>query len=460
MKRFILLMLLIVSLTVFISCNKKDSENDSKENISESVDELNIDIEKTAIEFVQDLVNDKYDDAYNNYNFTVAMKNAINPDELKRIMDEFRKAYGEFVKIIDTNESKKGAFDIIAVTCEFEKSNMNLNVVFDSDKKITGFHYTNAENTKESDTSNEKMPSNIEEVEVTVGEGEWKLPGTLTRPKGKGPFPVVVLIHGSGPNDRDETVGPNKPFRDIAWGLASKEIAVLRYEKRTKEHMNKMMPIMNEITVKEEIIDDALSAIKLLRSNEKIDKKRIYMLGHSLGGYTLPRIGVKDKDIAGFIILAGSTRPMEDLIVEQMEYIYSLDGNLSEDEKSTIKTLKAAQIKIKSPELNENTDSKELMGINAKYWLDLRNYNPTELVKELKRPILVLQGERDYQVTMVDFNNWKEALKDNVNSSFISYEKLNHIFMTGEGKATPTEYYEKGNVSKEVIEDISNWINK
>lgn len=460
MKKYILLMLLIVSLTVFISCNKKDSENDSKENISESVDELNIDIEKTAIEFVQDLVNDKYDDAYNNYDFTVTMKNAINPDALKKIMDEFKKAYGEFVKIIDTNESKKGAFDIIAVTCEFEKSNMNLNVVFDSDKKIAGFHYTNAENTKESDTSNEKMPSNIEEVEVTVGEGEWKLPGTLTLPKGKGPFPVVVLIHGSGPNDRDETVGPNKPFRDIAWGLASKEIAVLRYDKRTKEYANKMMAIMNEITVKEEIIDDALSAIKLLRSNEKIDKSKIYVLGHSFGGYTLPRIGVKDKDIAGFIIFAGETRPMEDLIVEQMEYIYSLDGNLSEDEKSTINTLKAAQKKIKSPQLNEKTDSKELMGINAKYWLDLRDYSPTNLVKELKRPILILQGERDYQVTMVDFNNWKEALKDNVNVSFISYEKLNHIFMTGEGKATPTEYYEKGNVSKEVIEDISNWIKK
>src|SRR5437868_1155092 len=72
----------------------------------------------------------------------------------------------------------------------------------------------------------------FDEREVTVGKGEWELPGTLGLPKGSGPFPAVVLVQGSGPQDRDETMGVNKPFQDIAWGLASNGIAVLRYDKR------------------------------------------------------------------------------------------------------------------------------------------------------------------------------------------------------------------------------------
>ena len=100
------------------------------------------------------------------------------------------------------------------------------------------------------------------EKDFTVGTGEWRLPGTLTLPVGvTKPLPALVLVHGSGPNDRDETILANKPFRDLAWGLASKGIAVLRYEKRTKEYATKLRAAgIRDLTVKEETIDDALSA--------------------------------------------------------------------------------------------------------------------------------------------------------------------------------------------------------
>src|SRR6185369_4322477 len=94
------------------------------------------------------------------------------------------------------------------------------------------------------------VPSMFREQELTVGAGtEWALPATLTLPTGTGPFPAVVLVHGSGPNDRDETIGPNKPFQDLAQGLASQGIAVLRYEKRTKQHPVAMGLLLGNLTV-------------------------------------------------------------------------------------------------------------------------------------------------------------------------------------------------------------------
>src|SRR5206468_7944705 len=111
-------------------------------------------------------------------------------------------------------------------------------------------------------------PEAFSEREVTVGEGEWKLPGTLTLPKGDGPFPAAVLVHGSGSHDRDETIGPNKTFRDLAWGLSSRGIAVLRYEKRNHVHGEKMVKLIDKMTINDEAIDDAVAAVGLLRKTE------------------------------------------------------------------------------------------------------------------------------------------------------------------------------------------------
>jgi dienelactone hydrolase len=189
--------------------------------------------------------------------------------------------------------------------------------------------------------------SKFEEKEIQIGKGIWQLPGTLSLPKGAGPFPVVILVHGSRPNDGDETIGPNKPFRDLAHGLASRGIAVLRYEKRTEQHPVVMAMSVNNITVKEETIDDAVAAVEVLASEKKIS--RIFVLGHSLGGMLLPRIGKAAPKVAGFISLAGSTRPLEDLVLEQTKYI--LDGK----DQDKLREIERQVAKVKSPKLSENT---------------------------------------------------------------------------------------------------------
>ena len=310
-------------------------------------------------------------------------------------------------------------------------------------------------------------PAKFEETEVTVGSGDWTLPGTLTMPKGAGPFPALVLVHGSGPNGRDEELGPNKPFKDLAWGLASRGIAVLRYDKRSKVYQAKILAdakLEATMTVKEETIDDALAAAALLEKTKGIDHKRVFILGHSLGGFLMPRIAVAAKPlkIAGFISMAGLTRPLDDTILRQMAYLYGLAGSaVSEEDKKKLEALKSEVAKIKALTDADRNSTTKLMGAMPAYWLDVRGYNPPETAKSVAKPMLILQGGRDYQVTTEDLENWKKALGGRKDVEFHLYPKLNHLFFEGEGMITPLEYMQKhGSVAPYVIDDIANWISK
>lgn len=299
------------------------------------------------------------------------------------------------------------------------------------------------------------------EQQVTVGAGtEWALPATLTLPKGKGPFPAVVLVHGSGPNDRDETLGPNKPFQDLAWGLSSQGIAMLRYDKRTFAHRGKLATLPN-LTVKEETIDDALAAVALLQHTPDIDPKKIFVLGHSLGGMLVPRIGLADKTgIAGFVIFAGATRPLEDEWVRQYEYLYGLDGQVTAKEQAAIDDYKRQATRIKQLTAADASRKELLLYVPPSYWLDLKEYSPPTTALKLKQPLLILEGERDYNVTMDAFRDWQQALAKRANTSFKSYPKLDHLFLEGTGPATDADYARPRNIPKYVIDDIAAWIKK
>ncbi len=270
-----------------------------------------------------------------------------------------------------------------------------------------------------------------------------------------------MLVHGSGPQDRDETIGPNKPFRDLAWGLASQGVAVLRYEKRTKAHAEQFTPEMvARITVQEEVIDDALAAVRLLRQTPEIDPDCIYVLGHSLGATLAPRIGQQDPAIAGLIVMAWMTRPLEDTILDQYTYIYSLSGPLTDGQKAELEQLKAKVARVKDPNLSDQVPAKDLpLDLHPAYWLALRGYQPAEVAKSLGMRIFVLQGGRDYQVTAAgDFPAWQKALGNKRNARLKLYPKLFHLFIEGEGPSTPQEYLVEGHVSTEVIQDIADWI--
>lgn len=182
------------------------------------------------------------------------------------------------------------------VTCTFVRASLDVNVVFNATGEIASLTITPVRAVeRQANAAYEPppyaRPERFQEHEVQIAHGRWVLPGTLSTPHGDGPFAAVVLVHGSGPQDRDETIPPNKPFRDLAWGLASQGIAVLRYEKRTKAYAASLKSEVNTFTVKEEVIDDAVEAVACLRERPEIDARRIFVLGHSLGGFLAPRIG-------------------------------------------------------------------------------------------------------------------------------------------------------------------------
>lgn len=298
-------------------------------------------------------------------------------------------------------------------------------------------------------------PTQYTETDVAVITGRWELGGTLLLPTSDELVPAVVIVHGSGPQDRDATIyGINKPYRDLAEGLASNGVAVLRYDKRTFVYGVDMADDYVYATIQEETIDDALSAIELLRNTPGIDPDRIYVAGHSLGGMIAPEIARQDGHLAGIIIMAGNSRPLVDLTLEQLDYLGSLPVNNNAAGRAALDEMRVDMQAIQA--LTAESDPNQfLFGAYITYWLDLNAHNQVETAQALNIPILVLQGERDYQVTMTDFEIWRAALPD---ATFISYPALNHMFLAGEGMSTPAEYAVAGHIPEEVITDIVDWI--
>jgi dienelactone hydrolase len=400
--------------------------------------------------------------------FDATMLKVFGPDKIEAMWAKQLPAQvGAFKQQGPARREQLQGYEIVLITCSFEKALLDARVVFDKEGKIAGLNFVPPAPPAKYEPPAYADPAKFEETEVTVGSGEWALPGTLAMPKGQGPFPAVVLVHGSGPNDRDETLGPNKPFKDLAWGLATRGIAVLRYEKRSKVYGKKIVAdpkLEAMMTVKDETIDDALLAAALLQKTKGIDPKHVFILGHSLGGFLLPRIALaaEPKKIAGFISMAGLTRPLDDTIIRQMTYLYGLAGNtLSDEDRKRLQDIKDAVAKVKALTDADKGSTTKLLGAMPAYWLDLRGYDPAETAKSVKAPMLFLQGERDYQVQTVDLENWKKALGSRRDVEFHLYAKLNHLFYEGEGVLVPLEYMQKhGSVAPYVVDDIASWIGK
>lgn len=391
--------------------------------------------------------------------FASPMQAALSLEKLAGVWDTIQTQAGGFVKRTGSRAEVRGTYTVVIVTCDFERNKVEMVATIDGAGEIAGLQARPVQPAATYAPPAYAHAAAFTEREVTVGSGEWVLPGTLTMPAGAGPFPAVVLVHGSGPNDRDETFGPNKTFKDLALGLGSRGVAVLRYDKRTKVYGAKIATL-NPFTLKGESIDDALLAVASLRKEAGIDATRIFVLGHSLGGTAAPRIGAADSGIAGLIMFAGAVRPLEQSIVEQMQYLADADGVISEAEQRALEGSLKLKDTVGKLTAADMTSTASIGGAPASYWLDLRGYDPAALAATLKQRLLVLQGGRDYQVTVPDFERWKTALAKHPAAEFTLYPALNHLFLPGQGKSLPPEYLVPGHVPVDVIDDIAAWVKK
>jgi dienelactone hydrolase len=413
---------------------------------------------ETLIDLAKAFINqmNKGDFAAATQPFDAAMREVMPQEKLRETWQGLIGQVGAYKQQVGARTEKAQGYDIVLVTCEFAQTKLDVKVVFDGRKQIGGLFFLPAQTAQEYTSAPYVKPGSFRAQEVTVGAGEWALPGTLALPQGPGPFPALVLVHGSGPQDRDETIGPNKPFRDLAEGLASQGIAVLRYEKRTKIYGTKLVAL-KRFTVNDETVDDAVAAVTLLQKTPGIDHKRIFVLGHSLGGMILHRVVHGAPQVRGLIAMAGATRPLDEIVLEQTTYIAGLNGPLSDADKAKIEALKKDLARLNAPNIADTPDAL-IMGAPVCYWLDLRKINPPQEARALSQPLLILQGGKDYQVTEQDYANWKAALSGRKDVAFKFYPNLFHLFMPGH--KTPADYEQPGHVEQIVVSDIAGWIHE
>jgi len=383
--------------------------------------------------------------------------------EIRAGWDQVVANNGALARVAGTRRVRSGRYDAVLVRCDFARATIDVKLVFDADGKIGGLWYLPSGDAADYGAPDAPSPAaaapppGVRELEVVVGADPWKLPGTLALPAGgDGPFPALVLVHGSGPNDRDESLGGARPFRDLAWGLAAKGIAVLRYDKRTRVHRAQTV-VLDKFTVKDETVDDAVAAVALLIARPDIDRKRVAVLGHSLGGSLIPRIAAADARPAGFVMLAGDTRSLDDALTSQTAYMRALEPHLPDARRAELDALDAEAAKVKRIDKN---GKERIMGLPPGYFLDLRAYRPARAVASVKRPLLVLQGGRDYQVPSTELDAWKKALRGHKNVTFALYPELNHLFIAGTGPSTPAEYEVPAHVAPQVIDDVAAWIGR
>ena len=305
----------------------------------------------------------------------------------------------------------------------------------------------------------------MKQEKIILGQGSrFPLKGMLTLPDGDGPFPAVVLVHGSGSSNKDEKVGKLTPFKDIALGLADRGIASVRYDKRSYAHGLKMvLDRKTVITAREETIDDALLAASLLRSDSRIDPDRVFLLGHSMGGMLAPRIECSGGDFRGLILLAGTPRRMEEVLADQIRQIMAAQPAFVQK----LGAKKTEGLLGSFEGLYDMTDdearAKKLGGGTTLYYFkEMGQPTVEQWLEKTHKPMLVMQGEKDVQVKAdVDFALYRSLLGDRENVTFRLYPGLNHCFVPARFDTiadAKKEFTPERHMGPEVLDDLADWI--
>lgn len=384
-------------------------------------------------------------------NFTIAVKAQVPESTLKSTYESVVEPLGDYIGIYSGEADIKEDYANVYVVSEYKNNGLILSVSYNTDlqiRKINLNYYT---------LNKEVENSAVKEIDIQIGEASIPLDGKLTLPVGVENPPVVILVQGSGQSDMDETIGAtsNKPLRDIAYGLAERGIASIRYNKRYYQYPELAG---DEITIYDEVLDDVGYAIEFAKTNTLVNSDKLFVAGHSLGGMLCPKIATDHPEVCGFISLAGSPRKLQEIIYDQnMKLLENMD-NVTDEYKESVKA-ELEEMIATIENLDETTMNTAILGATGYYWNSLNEIDTKELVKNLSIPMLFLQGSADFQVYAdVDFVQWQDLLSERDNVKFKLYSNLNHLFMESQGLTDTTEYDVMNHVSENVIADMAEFI--
>ena len=393
--------------------------------------------------------------------FDDTMKELLDAEALKNAWDSTVYPLGNWQEMVEVRSEEINGLFVVTITERFENGGLNIIVAYDGALKVAGLQLTYADLPYE--RSDDEGQKSYEELEVTIAaEEDLPLEGILTLPEGAEKPPVVILVQGSGSSNRDEQIYSNAPFADIAHGLADMGVATLRYDKRFYTYPE--AATLENMNLRAEILDDLEYAIDLVKEDQRVNGDEIYVLGHSLGGMLVPAIAVENPEVKGLISLAGSLRPLWEIVYDQnMAMLEDIDfTELSDEERATIDDQIEqlnADMEVLRGDLNSIDDGEMILGIPGIYWKSLGEYCGMNFISDVKQPLLILQGSADFQVYAdKDYPLWQEELAGRDDVTFHLYDGLNHLFMETNGKSDITEYAVKSSVDTEVIEDIAEFV--
>lgn len=335
---------------------------------------------------------------------------------------------------------RTGGFRQDLCRLEFEKAALDFTLTFDDSLRVAGLFFSPAAPLPVDTAA--AAPSGCEERQLTVSCGPVRLGATLCLPSARrGQVPCVVLVQGSGPSDRDETMGRIRPFRTLAHALAARGIATLRYDKRTFVYGARMAEVSGEVTLDTEVTDDACAALSLAAACPETDSTRLFVLGHSLGGKLAPRIASRSRfRPAGIISLAGPVRTLTELMREQLCYLRAVSGGSQAGADSLLSRL---------------TES-----LPEEYLASERAYDALATVRSLcPLPMLFLGGGHDYQVTRCDFDLWKQALSGCPAARFVWLPACDHLMRLQPEMAVPETYTREAPLSPDALAAIEDFVN-
>ena len=401
---------------------------------------------KLADKDVLCLVNRDFETVAAGFNESIAKQ--VDAAALRQAWDSVAATAGDFISATGINYESKDGIAVVTTTAEFENLGIIITLSYDNNGKIAGIWF----NFAPEDSKYQPVDTDLFTEEV-VFIGEYELKGVVTTPDNTDDYPVVVLVQGSGASDFDETVGANKPFKELAHGLAEKGIASIRINKRLYQ---KPVLMHDQLTIWDEYMDDIYAAIDYAKANVR---ENVYVIGHSQGGMSAPKIAL-DNDLKGIVMMAGSIRGLEDIVLDQNTATLETMDEYSDKEKKQI--LKATQDGVAAVKALTEESTEPVLGIPAQYWLSLRDLDGENILKNrLDIPVLVLQGTADFQVYMdKDFEYMKSVLDHKENITFKSYDGLNHLFMPQSlpGVADVTEYAAENHIPQYVIDDLADFI--